>query len=863
MKQRIKVLFILLFIFVFAFIFGCKKTQENPKEATEPVKTQETTGKETPVPTQTKTPEPSPTKTETIVGFDEEDWEELFDVNNFTCKFYYLIPFGTYSTDNYYIYHVLENEAFESYYEGNEVIYAKRLETNTLKEKLDGVFNGQLENFTINPDTLQISLFNEYFVTLDGRMLFIHNVNIVLNNGYLEKIIINFEYQDGFSNTCIIDFYDFGTTEAIVPDSEKEQEYLTVSEALDIAMEAGDAGTSDVCYVTGVVSRITNGNYGEMYITDGENELYIYGLYQNDIVYSKLDDKPYSGDTVYVYGILKTYSGNPEMGKAELVKWDKNETPVDLTGYIEMTIKEARESDVDTKVIIKGVVGFITKANGYVPNGIFVIDETECVYIYGLELASRVSVGDEIEVACEKAYYILESEIEYAKKWGYIGSCQMVNPILISQEKKNLDFNKEWIEESTVKDIVNMSVSSNVTTSIFKVNAYINRVPGSGFVNFYINDLDNETGSYCYSLCNGGDFEYLSEFDGKICTVYLSPFNCKSTSSSAFFRFIPVLVLDEGFEFDTKDAPEYAIKYCVYDQFYDKYTSDPELPLITTVSNEALGFDGVSISYTSSDESVINFESKDNGLVMHVLKTGTATITMKATLGDVEVSYDKEIECEVDVEYESITVLEAFNKTDGTIVNVRGVVSASLVNQKGFYLIDDTGMIAVRTTVDELAKVKIGDEVIVSGTKAHYTKDSTKRLGQLLIEDAVLVVNFYGNHEFNKTSCINDKTIDELIDLSKTNDDITGNYYETKLYIKKVASQYSTNYYLTNQVNGSSTIYLYAGSGAQYSWLDSYLDTEITAIFAFTDWNTKTEFRACLIAVVLENGLDVNNLNFR
>lgn len=103
----------------------------------------------------------------------------------------------------------------------------------------------------------------------------------------------------------------------------------------------------------------------------------------------------------------------------------------------------------------------------------------------------------------------------------------------------------------------------------------IKKVPGTGFVNYYIHDLDDKTGSYVYTMCNGSDFAYLDEFDGKICTVYLSPINAKSTDSGCFFRFMPIDVIDEGFVFDLKDTAEFIVEYYGIDQFIDTYTGDP------------------------------------------------------------------------------------------------------------------------------------------------------------------------------------------------------------------------------------------------------------------------------------------------
>ena len=58
--------------------------------------------------------------------------------------------------------------------------------------------------------------------------------------------------------------------------------YLTVSEAIEVAVQAGPNGTEEKQYVKGFVKNITNTTFGEMYITDGTNDLYIYGVYSSD-----------------------------------------------------------------------------------------------------------------------------------------------------------------------------------------------------------------------------------------------------------------------------------------------------------------------------------------------------------------------------------------------------------------------------------------------------------------------------------------------------------------------------------------------------------------------------------------------------
>ena len=119
--------------------------------------------------------------------------------------------------------------------------------------------------------------------------------------------------------------------------------YLTVSEAVALANEVGDEGTAQKQYVTGFVKNITNPNYGEMYITDGTNDLYIYGVYSADGVkrYPELEEKPYTGDEVFLYGYVKTYKGSPEMGASWLQKMVSHQGEIDINDYVASSILEA------------------------------------------------------------------------------------------------------------------------------------------------------------------------------------------------------------------------------------------------------------------------------------------------------------------------------------------------------------------------------------------------------------------------------------------------------------------------------------------------------------------------------------------
>lgn len=653
---------------------------------------------------------------------------------------------------------------------------------------------------------------------------------------------------------------------------ENDDGYLSVSDAIEVAKEVGDSGTTDRRLVKGTISNITNSNYGEMYISDGTNDIHIYGLYSEDgsQTYAQMEDKPYKGDFIYVSAYISLYNNAPDLGKAWLIKYESNQKGIDVKDYIEMNVSQAREANDGDKIIIEGVVGYITYANGMNPNGIYVVDDNASIYVYGIELAGRVKVGNKIKIAGTKTYYILDTEKNNAAKFGYKGSCQIQDAILLSNDNGNNNIPTSWVKETTIKDVLDTPVSENITTSIFKVHGYIHKVPGVGFVNYYIDDLDDKTGSYCYSLNNGSDFSYLDKYDGQICLIYLSPLNCKSTSSDAYFRLLPIIVEEENYVFDESYAPEFALKYYANEQFLASYRSDPSLKLMTSYTNETFDIDEVEISYASSDENALKFINENNELVMRTYKVQqNVTITMRATYKSYQYSLERSIFVNyVEVPKDALNVKQAIESNDNSEIIVHGIVASSLVNQTGFYLIDDSGTIAVRTSSDTLKEIDLGNEIYIKGIRKHVKKDGSDNVGQSVIDDAEIVVNLYGENEYSKESFVYDKTFEEILDYKDdyATTDHSTTVFSAKAHLIKSETSHSTNYYIgaTAEYNKDTVFYLYAGSGSQYNAFSNFVGKgEVEMEFILCDWNSKSEYRACLISVSDGINTVVNNLNFR
>ena len=635
---------------------------------------------------------------------------------------------------------------------------------------------------------------------------------------------------------------------------------ITIAEALELCGEVGNI-TEERYYIRATVDSVDNAQYGAMTISDDTGSIYVYGTYSADgsISYAEMSEKPYKGDEVLLHCILQNYNGTKEVKNARLIEFVSKPSDVDESAYSDMSVAAVRDAASGTLAKVDGVVARITYAFGMKPSGFYLVDETQSVYVYDSDVAQRVAIGNKVTVLGSKTYWVLDSEKNNAEKFGYKGCCQLEDATLLSNDEKTDNaFDKSWIQESTVKQIMETPVSENITTSIYKVNALVKKVEGKGFVNYYFNDIDGVTGSYVYTQCSGSDFEWLDAFDGKICTVYLSAMNAKSTASDCIYRFLPILVEDNGFAFDTANTAEHVVKYYGLNQFIPTYSGNPQLELITSVSSELLGFNNATISYSSSDSAVISFDEAGGKTVMNCLSSGKVTVSITGSYGGKTYSESIEITVTVAENFESLTVGQAIAAAKGETVTVKGVVGPSLVNKSGFYLIDDSGVIAVLVDASVFDTINIGDEVVIKGTRHINTKGGENYFGQSCINDAAVLANYYGGHEYSTATFITDKTLADFYALDAKVD------YSTSVFVLKATVNLVETAYYTNieLVNGGTKVSLYCSSAGQYSWLKAYAGSEVTLEVAACNWNDKTYYRGCVLAVHTEGGKVVNALNF-
>ena len=643
---------------------------------------------------------------------------------------------------------------------------------------------------------------------------------------------------------------------------EVEIKVITIAEALELCGEPGNI-TTERYYIRGIIQTIKNGSYGQMVIADETGSIDVYGTYSADgeLTYTQLEYQPVKGDEVLLHCILQNYNGTKEVKNARLIEYKNNQSEIDVSQYAPATVIEARAAEKGANLKITGVVARITYATGMKPSGFILVGDNSSIYVYDGDAAQRVQIGNTVTVAGTKDYWILDSEISGAEKFGYKGCNQLTDCILVENDNKVSEIDFSAATEITVKELLNTPVTEDITTLVYKVNALVKEVPGNGFTNYYFFDLDGETGNYTYSQCNGNDFEWLREFDGKICTVYITALNAKSTGTSCNFRFLPVAVIDEGYKFDTTKAPEFVLEYNVMDLFKTEYTGNPLLEVPTALSSELLGFENVTITYTSSNEKAVKFTTEGGKTVMECIGAGKATVTVTATYNGTTATETIEITVTTPDVLNATNVQDAIQAELGETVTVKGIVGPSLVNRDGFYLIDETGVISV--IVNDIAifsEIEIGQEIVIKGMrdKFHNNQGGT-HAGQTAITGATVIANYYGQHDYDTSNFVTDKTVDDFYALDASVD------YSTTVFVIKATVVFNETAYYTNcnLVDADGTkITLYCSSGKQYGFLKQFAGQEVTLEIAACNWNNKTFWAGCVLSVITDDGKVINSLNF-
>ena len=211
------------------------------------------------------------------------------------------------------------------------------------------------------------------------------------------------------------------------------------------------------------------------------------------------------------------------------------------------------------------------------------------------------------------------------------------------------------------------------------------------------------------------------------------------------------------------------------------------------------------------------------------------------------------------VEYDTLTIEEAKNKEVGEEVIIKGIIGPSLVNKSGFYLFDETGMVAVTVNESVFDNIAIGYEVVLKGKRDCFKDADKTHAGQLAISNCEVLANYYGENDYHTFDFIEDKDVKYIYDL-----DYNEQHSDEVYYVKATVNVVETNYYTTIKlVDGDSSLSLYCSSANQYSFLKQFAGKEVFLEIAPCNWNNKSYYAGCVLAVETQDGVVLNTLNFK
>ena len=640
---------------------------------------------------------------------------------------------------------------------------------------------------------------------------------------------------------------------------EPDVQTLTCAEAIVKANEIGETESEERFIIKGKVKSVKSAQFGKFTIEDSTGELFVFHSFNADgtIAYNDMTDRPVKGDDITIKTKLHAFKGNGEAVDAWIIDFKHQEIPED-SSYTKMTITEARNAAVNTKVEVEGTVAFITKGQKNVLDGFYLISDSDSIYVFDGDLANQVKVGNKITLRGTKKMFILPKEQSFADKYGYTGSCQIDTCQLVKNDNGNNTIDLSFAEEITIKELINKPNNENYTTKTFKVNAYVNKVVSREFVNYYINDLDNKTGSYVYTQNSGADFAYLDEFDGKICTVYLAPHNMKSSAAGCVQRYIPLAVKNENYKFDLTKTNDFVLEYELKDLFRDAYNVNVDIEVPTSYKNDDLGINNVKIEWSTSTPELVTIDSKDNTVIkLTNAKLGDAKIKAKITYNGVSLEHEFTIKMVETPKFDSINVKSAIDSLN-QVVTVKGIAGPSLINQTGFYLIDESGVIVVRINEKDMNQVKMGQLVTIKGKVLDFSSNAKATKFMRIINEAELLLNEFGKHNYETTSFL-EKDFNEILTIAKEATALScAQAYKTKLVIKSVEDRFSVNYFLCRvedldkdfetEIKPTGQYISIYNNGDQSDYLLPYCNKEITVEFTLCNYNGKDYYSAGIIS---------------
>ena len=329
-----------------------------------------------------------------------------------------------------------------------------------------------------------------------------------------------------------------------------------LNKAAELATAAGDSYTAEKYYIEGVITEIVKEEYGNMYISDGVNTFYVYGVYVDGKKYGEAEVKPVVGQVVLLQGTLGAYKGTPQMKNADLIAYEYATDHATITNKVADQLGVANPNYTTEKYNIKGIV---TEVKNTTYGNLYVKDlYGNSFYVYGVYSFDGSTRYD----AMEKAPQVGDFVVLNGAVGAYNGAAQMKNAWLLQLNEENFveaEAPKEPIQENQAYKLELVQPNAGKTVyftgamdgyyyatsedSAAGVDVYAEKVDGG--YNLYF--LDSEGAKHYMSIVVSGE-HVNAVFDNEEKTVFVY---------DEVYKTVVVALNDSVYTFGTRNDKSY------------------------------------------------------------------------------------------------------------------------------------------------------------------------------------------------------------------------------------------------------------------------------------------------------------------
>ncbi len=521
---------------------------------------------------------------------------------------------------------------------------------------------------------------------------------------------------------------------------------------------------------------------------------------------------------------------SPSSGAPSLSEEVSSEEPISSEEIIEtISIADAKKAEDGTEVTVRGLVTQI----------LYKSDKSTISYVWLSDGAGICVYPDKDKpISATKGHYLTVKGTYTV----YKGLPQIASPTILKDEEAS-SIPEEIVPSSFVKgeafvsDVLALPVTPENVGDIYQIHA---RVRQGNYNAYYLDAFSGDETLLTYSASSYSEYSFLSDYIGKDVTVLSVLGNPKTSGNNLSWRVCPIAVLGE-YEIDDKAK----LAGIVNEPFQDVSTflfaaGSQTLPAASNI------LEGAIFSYASNDESVATVTKNETDWTLSYDASKPFTITATLTLGEANLEVTQDFEVKTEVPTVTPDKIETLRSTgeNGETIHLEAVVLGGVFDNghtfdtrfNSYYVMDASGSIQI-TLTPEMAKSLIlhkGEKVWVEGIWDIYAQAANSKK----VINAKISYLESGEHPLPRE--IGTKTFQEMYDYTVDIDNNrAGDVFYMDCILKKLDTQNGTQYYVfgpeTTDFETGTKKNIYHSTGADFSYLDSFVDKKLTVLMGVHD----------------------------